>query len=370
MKSIFISLGLLTSSADIADMKVDHYGFVKASLMVTEDLDTNSRTKPFFAENETSSSAADKESGTYLSTTQSRWGMKVSNGSKVTGKFEFDLDANVSGNNKNGASSLANGRIRQANISYKVSSNGTINFGKKWTVFMGALPNTVGFTRVNFFAGNSGFLLDGVDYTHNLGNTTLKVELANTGSDDNAQVSTPTSTLVVNHKMGNHMVGAAYTMASIDASKTDATNNKDSDAAGMKLYYSGKFGKLSAVAEYTMGENLGSIHTGFLGSASDTTDTKVEATGYFASLRYSLEKCSLYGGYGMNELDDSTQVASSGSTSGVSSNTLMTVGYDTMLDKNLKFFVEYNGFETDFTSGSTTTSTKAKLYELGMVFNF
>jgi hypothetical protein len=349
----------------------NHYGFVKASYMMTDGIAAGSEHKPFFAINDAATTDLQDAQKSYISSTESRWGMTANNGSKTSAKFEFDLDAGQT----NGAASMSNARVRQANISYKVSENGTITFGKKWTKFMGVLPATVGFTRVNFFAGNTGFLVDGFDYTHKMGMTDIALELANlpnsdaTGTDnrDISLVSSPITTLAVNHKMGDHKIGLAHTMATLTREDV-GTGYEDAAASGTKLYWAGKYNDLHVNLEYTAGSNLGNIQTGALAKAGTTSDEDLKSTAYFLSLKYAQPEWSVYGGYGTDAYTDEEEAGDAGK----SGNTMMTLGFDKKLDDGLVFFIEHNAFTTAYYSAADDESedSNGALTELGMIYKF
>ncbi|MFT6632460.1 MAG: hypothetical protein ACJAS4_002423 [Bacteriovoracaceae bacterium] len=367
MKKIIIATALCAATGASAATTVNTYGFVKASYMMADkivgsDRTTESVQKPFFA-NDDSATDPEKEAKSYISSTNSRWGMNANNGSRTSAKFEFDLDAGQT----NGAASMSNARVRQAHLSYKASENGTITFGKKWTKFMGVLPETIGFTRVNFWAGNTGFLVDGFDYTHKMGMTDFAIELANS-SDDANLVSTPTATIVVNHKMGEHKIGLAYTTAELKHKSLDEANNKDSSASGTKVYWAGKYNSINVNLEYTMGSNLGSIHTGALGRSSNTSDDEIKETAYFLSVKYTQPEWNVYGGYGVDTLDKEEEAGNTG----VSKNALMTIGFNKTLDEGLTFFVEQNAFTTSHYDSTDEKSedSNGSLTEIGMLYKF
>ena len=370
MKKILIATGLCTSMVAGAATTFNHYGFVKASYMMTNQVKDGSEHQPFLAQNDPN--GHQEEPKAYIAAGQTRWGMTAANGSKTTAKLEFDLE----GSQTNGATSASATRIRQANITYKMSENGTLTFGKKWTKFMGVLPATYGFTRVNFYAGNNGFFVDGLDYTHQMGKTELSIELADTNpgivagssSDDVNLVSTPTTTLVLNHKIGDHKVGLAHTMSELKYKSLDEDNNKDSSASGTKVYWAGKYNMLHVAAEYFTGSNLGSIHTGALGKAAATTDDEVKESGYFLSLKYAISDWSVFTGYGIDELNKEEEAGDGGA----SKNSLIRLGFDKVLDPGLTAFVEYDAYTTSYYVAADDESEdfNGSAIEIGMVYKF
>lgn len=315
-------------------------------------------------------SELEKESRGQISIKQSRWGFVAKTGENTSAKFEFDLDGESG--NTNGATASSTGiiRVRQANLSQKFFGGaGTLTLGKKWTKFMGVLPHTYSYTTVNFFAGNTGFLVDGVDYTHNFGNVSASLELSNMGDNTTTKVSGPVKTLTVDYKNDMMRVGASYTMASLNQRVQDTTNNKDSDAMGAKLYASFKLVKnFDFRAEYYTGENLKSIHTGAVESAVATDAKDYKESGYFVSAKYNFGMAGLYASYGSSEADNARDVAVSASE--VVSNSLTRVGVDTK-HHGVHYYIEYQGFDTEYAMTTTTTkSFDSSLIELGLVYKF
>ena len=373
MKKLLLSTALCTAVSAQAAVTVKHYGFVKAAYTMSDKTDgaasgTEVAHKPFFAQDSDASTDYEKAPKSYITTTQSRWGMLADGGSKTSARFEFDLDNGQT----NGADSLTTARIRQANIIYKPTENDVIEFGKKWSVFMGVLPHTKGFTRVYFWAGNSGFFTNGVDWTHSFGNTDLILDLSNTDNGDTSKersgyVDSPVASIVLNHKMGDHKFGIAHTTAELKQKELNSTY-KNSKASGTKVYWAGKFDSLSVAAEYSMGSNLGSIQTGDLGKATTTTDDEVKTSAYFLSLKYAADGWAVYGGHGMNAMND-IEDAGDGK---VAKNQLSTLGFDYTLDEGLTFFVEHNMFTTSFyrSADDETEDYQGGFTELGMVYVF
>lgn len=363
MKKAIIAVGLCSASLTYAAVNTDMYGFVKASYMMTDKIKQANTWKPFYANDGEVASDLDNEARTQLSSTNSRWGFTANNGSKTSAKFEFDLDASAG----SGAQSLSTGRVRQAHLVYKMSEDGTITFGKKWTTFTGVNPFTYQATKISFNAGNNGFLVDGVEYARKMGDTNFSVELAQNSDTDVTQLSAPTITLDLGQKFGDHKIGLAYTTANLKH-KTVSDTDKDSTATGTKLYYAGKFGATSAVFQYTMGSNLGSIHTGGLGKAVAATDDEIKETGILASAKYAGDDWSIFGSYGVSELAKAEEAGSAG----IAKNALMSLGFDKNLDEGLTVFVEHLAFTTGYyvLADDKVKDSTGSLTEIGMRFKF
>lgn len=369
MKKIIIAAGLCTSMVASAATTTTMYGFLKGSYTMSDKIavgagkPANAGYKPFFANTSEGATDLQEEQKALFTSANSRWGMNVANGSKTTAKFEFDLD----GAQSNGTEGMSNARVRQANLTYRISENATLTMGKKWTKFLTVVPVTYGATRAFFWSGNTGFMVDGIDYTRKMGATSFSFELANSGNDEVNLVSTPTMTALIGHKFGDHNVGLAHTTANLKY-KTVADTNKDSTATGTKLFWKGAFGATKASLQYTMGSNLGSIQVGALGTAAAANDEEIKETTIMASVKHAFGEMSVFAGYGVDELAKEEEATDGG----VSKNALMTLGFDKTLDAGLTVFVEHNMFTTshyvaadDKSEDSTGTMT-----EIGMMYKF
>jgi len=365
-KILLMSTIAVMSTASLAE--ISHYGFIKGAYLSTDKELSHSDKKPFWVTDKTGASDLQKEGRSQFSFTQSRWGLKAKH-DKISGKIEFDLDGENANKNGDASSDLGIIRVRQANMSYKVTDNGTFTFGKKWTKFMGILPHTYSYTKVFFFAGNTGFLIDGADYTHKFGDLSVAFEMSNIPDNATRKVSAPIMTANVDYKNDMFRGGFAYTRASLDQKVLDTTNNKDSDAMGMKLY-----GALTMVsnldfrAEYYTGKNLKSIHTGALATASATDAKDYEEKGYFVSAKYKFSTCSVFAGYGSAEFDK----ASEAGASALSANTLTHFGFDHKLEENLTAFAQYEGFNSTWNQADANSKkdSKGRLIEVGLVYKF
>jgi hypothetical protein len=346
---------------------VTNYGFVQAGYVMADNVAVGATTKAQVAMNdETTATGIDEEAKAAFTSATSRWGMNASNGSKTTGKLEFDLNAGQA----SGVASSTVIRVRQAHMAYKMSENATITMGKKWTKFMGVNPFTMAATRVSFGGGNNGFIVDGIDYTRMMGNTSFSVELSNVPGDANvtavntSQVSGTVKTINVDHKMGAHKFGLAHTMADLNHEDVLSTN-KDSKASGTKVYWAGTFGATAMNFQYTAGSNLGSIHTGALASASATNDEDIKETGIILSAKHSMESWSVFGSYGVSELAKEEEAGT-----GIAKNTIMSLGFDHKLDAGLVAFVEHQAFTTGYYVTDEVKNSAASTTEIGMKYTF
>lgn len=363
MKKIIIATALCAATGASAATTVNTYGFVKAGYVMSTNVGNSSDVKAYFADNEDAATDLSEEARSTFTSANSRWGVTANNGSMTSGKLEFDLD----GAQASGATSGSNIRVRQANMTYKMSDAASITMGKKWTKFAGVHPFTYAHTRVSYNAGNTGFIQDGIDYTRTMGNTSFSLELTNSGDADVNIVSGPIKTLHVGHKMGDHNFGLAYTMADLKH-KTVADANEDSSATGTKVYWAGKFAATSINFEYTMGSNLKSIHTGAFGAAAAGNDEEIKSTSMFLSAKHQMDGMSVFGSYGTAAFDKEEEAGNAGA----SKNTLMSVGFDKTLDDGLVAFVEHQMFTTGYYNATDDESTDStgSVTEFGMKYSF
>jgi len=369
MKKMAIVICTLISSSTLA--QISHYGFIKGSYLRTDKQLTNDY-KVFSVGNTDNYTNLQKESRGQFSFKQSRWGLKGKKGKKLSALMEFDLDGQSG--NSNGAVATSTGiiRVRQANLTYKVIEDGTINFGKKWTKFVGLLPHTYSVTTVNFKSGNTGFLVDGLDYTHQLGDVALALELHNMGTGDDTTNKVSGPVMVANLEYDDEVlkVGLAYTQAELKHKIQNEATNEDSTATGMKIYTSTKaVDGLDFRAEYYMGENLASIHTGALASAVTTDAKKYEEKGYFTSAKYSFGDMGIFAGHGSTEFNQKEEAG----LGNISGNTMTRFGFDTKLDKGITAFIEYQMFKTTINDSSVVTTNKdyeGNLIDIGLFYKF
>jgi hypothetical protein len=346
-------LGMSTASA-----AVSHYGFVKGSYLMNTNA-TSRVDKPFFAGNTT-----DAEGQSLFSVAQSRYGFKLDEADGLSGKFEFDLD----GATHSGATTGASLRIRQAHVGIALGENQKLTFGKKWTAFMGVLPHTYAMTKVYLFTGNTGFLVDGIDYTYNKGPIRFTAELMNSGTADVNLYSSPVMNFAFDYKMGDNKVGVALASATLAHTKVDATN-EDSGASGTKLYYHGMMGALDLRFEYYMGSNLKSIHTGAMAPAAAADAEAYSESGYFLSAKYQMEKWGIFGGMGSGSYTEPEKAG----VSNASANSIMTVGVDKKVGAKGTFFFEYSGYTTaynDATDATQSESMTGSLMDIGFLYKF
>lgn len=381
MKSLYATL-LLTAlyTQSFADTKVSAYGFGKISYLSTSrEFDADH--KPIGVAS-TNGKTSQEESLMTTSRSQftakhSRFGMNVDNSLGIKLKFEFDLDGE--NGNRTGVATSDSGilRVRQANLAYQVSESGTLTIGKKWDIFSPLMPHTYQVTTIQLWSGNTGFITDGIDYTHKVGSATLAAELKNIGADSTTiKLSGPAATIRADYKISDQLIGFSALAGSLEYKKQDVTapyDDRNRSIEGYNLYYNGKFiDQLDIVAEYYSGKNLGGAMVGALAQASKaqaSVDAKGEESGYYVSLKYKFEKSAIYGGLGQAEFEDES-LAANHSRTGLVSNELSRFGYEQTLMENVTLYLEGAHVNSGYYENSRVKKYNGTYYDLGLMARF
>lgn len=403
MKKLAIAgLATVVSTAAVAD--VQWYGFLKGDVTRADKMDNDH--KPYYATAKgTEYSKYDKQTHSVMSFRDSRLGAKMSNGSKVSGVLEFDFDGESS-KDTDGVSSSDSGMIRwrQANISYKIGSNGTLTFGKKWSAFSALNQHTMQVTQVGLYQGNTGYIHDGIEYKHMMGDLGLTFELGGSDADDSAadkranKISNPSMTFRLDYKLADHTFGFAYAMASKNLKKSDndltddagtkATNfDEDADITAMKLFGDMNFGMTNVRFEYAQGKNA--VGTGWLSKAilndvvaaanvNDPTKlTDVEETAMWLSAKHTMGKSAVWARHGVTEITNADKAGGAAANriaaGKVVKNAVTGLGYSRELDEGFKVYAEYSMVTTDRvkTKGTTeTNSDDGTVLDFGMMYSF
>lgn len=362
-----------------AEIKLEGYGFIKASYIGTTD-EFNVDAKPVFVKstNGITGNAKDgMESGRgQFMIKHSRFGVNATSGEKLSMKLEFDLDGNNDNNVGVTSSDLGIFRARQANFSYKLSENGTLTVGKKWEIFSPVGPHSYQYTTIQFWAGNTGFITDGADYVHKIGNASIAAEIKNLGStgsgigSDVMELSGPAMTLRADYRVAGQYFGAAvlYSNAKFEDAIAATAGDKDAKIHGYNVFYNGKFGSTDVVAEYYYGQNLGSAVTGAL-SLAKPNGRKNKDQGYYVSVKHQFEALGVYGGYGKAELKDEANSAGN-SFGNLASNEFMRLGVDYAVDKNFTVYFEGSRVNSGFYEGASVKKYDGIFYDLGVVAKF
>ncbi|CAN5505114.1 hypothetical protein BH10BDE1_BH10BDE1_12860 [soil metagenome] len=382
-----ISRALITGAIFIAgasqahaEVKASIYGFLKADYYGTSN-EFNTDAKPFNVLS-TSGQPLREASRGQLSMKQSRFGINVDNESKLKGKFEFDLDGEA--NNTVGAVTSSTGflRVRQANISYKVSDEGTLTIGKKWDIFSPLQPHSYQMTMIQWWSGNTGFLTDGIDYLHKMEHMSFAAELKNAGGNpanaaDNTTVklSLPIATVRGDYSFSDQLIGLSYMYGKLNYSRQDVTapfDTQDANVNALNVYWNGKFGATDVVAEYYTGINVGAGVVGGLSQpslAQATANRTDDESGFYVSGKHQFDGFSIFGGYGRADFSDKN-AAPTNSINGLVSNETYRLGADCDLDAGTKAFVEVAHLKSSFLEVGDTRDYEGSWWNVGLLARF
>jgi hypothetical protein len=363
-----------------ADVSASVYGFLKADYYGTSN-EFNTDAKPFNVLTASGQPLREASRG-QLSMKQSRFGINVDNESKLKGRFEFDLDGES--NNTVGAVASSTGifRVRQANIAYKVSDEGTLTIGKKWDIFSPLQPHSYQMTMIQFWSGNTGFLTDGIDYVHKLENMSFAAELKNAGgypasAADNTTVklSLPIATIRGDYSFSDQLIGLSYMYGKLNYSRQDVAapfNTQDANVNAVNVYWNGKFGATDVVAEFYTGTNVGGGVVGGLAQPSlgqAVTNPTNDESGFYVSGKHQFEGFAVFGGYGRADFSDKNAAPTS-SINGLVSNETFRVGADYDLDIGTKAFVEVAHLKSSFLEAGDTRGYEGSWWNLGLIARF
>lgn len=394
-KTFIVALLTMAHVPAFAEITAQLYGFAKVDYLYT-DREFAQDQKPISVPSDAALTGSAKDLNgadrSQFSARHSRFGINVDNGSKTKGKFEFDMDGQSSsvtsaGNTVGVASSdLGIFRVRQANIIYKSSDEGTITLGKKWEIFSPLAPHSYQMTTIQFWAGNTGFITDGIDYTSKNDVYSWAVELKNATTNvapntaltgNTIKLSGPIVSARGDYKfMETQMIGLSAEAGKLEYAKQDITNPaagwKNPSVSGVNLYYNGKFGTTDVVAEIYQGKNLGAGVTGALvmpSTGGSAASPKNEEMGYYVSVKYGFDQSSVYGGYGAAKLSEEKDAAAESFRS-IASNSFARLGFDRLIDTNVTFYLELSQITTGYYEGSETKTYAGGFYDLGIIAKF
>lgn len=362
-----------------AETTMQWYGFAKVSYLATET-EFDADHKPVSVRSTaglTPEAESLRKSGRgQVTAKHSRFGVTGDNGEGFKARLEFDLDGEAGNNVGVTASNLGILRVRLANFSYNVSENGTLTFGKKWEIFSPLQPHTYQFTTIQFWAGNTGFLTDGIDYIHKAGDATYAVELKNIGADaDTIKLSGPALTVRGDYKFGDHLLGVSALGGKLAYAKQDIVapfDDQDRAISGFNVYYSGKMGDATEViAEIYGGKNLGGALVGALAQAPKAqaaVDAKGEDNGGYISVKHKFETSAIYGGFGRASYNEETSTASS--RSALLQNGLARIGYDRSVAANTIFYAEFASVNSTYVEAGEKKSYPGGYLDVGVVARF
>ena len=379
MKKTFIAPMLLgVTSSLYAKTDVQFYGFLKASYMSAKDLSNDY--KPFFAkENASSEPSYDDANHAQISVKQSRLGMNIGTGGRASGKLEFDFDGEAG--NTHGATSSDKGifRTRILEVDYQIGDNGLLKAGKKWDSFAGVHPHSYGMTLAQLYQGNTGFLTEAVEYKHKFGNWSASAQLQTLGDVPAYKVSSPIVTTLINYKAEKHLAG--FAVKSGEANTKDAQGTqRNVDIFGAKIYYSGEFNGVGAIAEAYSGNNLGAATTGAslgnltpanIGSNSGPAENgeDLKEWGYFCSVKKYFKKWGVFAGYGHVKITNPKDSLGDGAKA---TNSATRLGFDYAAEKDLSLFAELTEIETGYyqVAKDKEEIEKGRLIDIGLLYRF
>lgn len=387
MKKLALTAAALVcmgQSSAHAEIKTSIYGFVKAEYYGTSN-EFNSDHKPLNVLS-TSGQPLREASRGQLSVKQSRFGINVDNESRIKMKFEFDLDGQAGNTVGVTSSDVGFFRVRQANLVYKVSDQGTITVGKKWDIFSPLQPHSYQMTTIQFWSGNTGFLTDGIDYVHKLENMSFAAELKNAGGNpanasDNTTVklSLPIATVRGDITFSDQLLGLSYMYGKLNYSRQDVAapfDTQDAAISAVNLYWNGKFGATDVVVEGYTGANVGAGVVGGLGglltpttTATTTPRTTNEELGYYASVKHAFDGFALFGGYGRADFSEKAN-APTNSFQGLVSNETIRLGADMDIDTGVKGFVEVAHLKSSYFEVGDTRNYEGTFWDVGLLARF
>lgn len=362
-----------------AEPTIQWYGFAKVSYLATgTEFDADHKPVSVLSTAGLTPEAESlrKTGRAQITAKHSRFGVTGDNGDSFKARLEFDLDGEPGNQVGVTSSNLGILRVRLANFSYAVNENGTITFGKKWEIFSPVQPHTYQFTTIQFWAGNTGFLTDGIDYIHKSGDATYAVELKNIGADPaTLKLSGPALTLRGDYKFGEHLLGLSVLGGKLAYAKQDVVapfSDQDRQISGVNVYYSGKISdRTEIIAEIYGGKNLGAAVVGALAQAPKAqaaTDAKGEDNGGYISVKHKFETWALYGGIGRASYNEETSVASSRNS--LLQNAMARIGMDHTFSANTVFYTELASVNSTYVEASEKKSYTGGYLDVGVVARF
>ncbi|MCO4754227.1 MAG: hypothetical protein KC478_07080, partial [Bacteriovoracaceae bacterium] len=323
------------------------------------------------------SSDFDDQAKGQISVKSSRFGLKFNNESKTSGQIELDFDGEKGNSPGVLKSDSGNIRTRIIRIDHKLSENGTVSIGKIWDNFLATIPHTYSPTMIQYFQGNNGFITEAIQYAHKFGKLDTNFQLQTIGTD-NYTVSTPLLSGKLKYNLGDHYVGVAYKMGTVNTE--DGSGAAESvDTSGAKVFYSGNIKNTNIKAEYHTGTNLGASVVGasLANLSSSNVATSSPATGgddikehgYLVSVKHNFDKFGIFAGYGVSEITNAKDVVADGK---ISKNSAIRYGADYKVDEKLTFFAEVTNITTDYwsTADEEGKDQSGSFMDVGLLYLF
>jgi hypothetical protein len=353
---MFILLLLISSqtafSTTLKGFRPEFYGFIKSSAMYsTEALGSYHNinlSAPTHAVAQTRS--ADKTSRISFQTQQSRAGVNLQKGKDVSGKLEFDfIDFN-----KSSPTVQMNPRVRIAAITY-AKDNQKFIIGQDWDLFSPVTAYTYDYVGLYFYAGNTGFMRQQVQYLLNKENWEYGVALGMAGNNpgvvdsDLELAKSPSYSARISHLITDGRLGISGIYSRLNY---QTTNGRGHDAFGANAFFERNYDLWMIKSEAYYGKNLANLGALSIGKGTDSKDVK-EFGGNITLQRKLAEKCLLFGGLGMAKVDNASEITPYAlNTSnvitqpGIRNNFLARLGYEYLLSDDLSFLTEISRYET------------------------
>jgi len=375
------SMLALTIAPTQAEFDINVYGILKTSVVSASQqvssFSKNTHSAVTHASAVDTTNAAtqrySKERRTSFQTQQSRIGLFLKTGRKVSGRFEVDFidftqSTHASGNQT---------RIRIASIDYKFSDKLTLTTGQKWLSFVGVVPYMNNLVQASYYSGNSGFIgqeaslkyaTEHVDFYG-----TILAKGKNT-TDTQTQTelgSLPGVSFRADWKLSNGIIGVAAIAAKMetDALEANVSNNyENGNAFAYKIFTKMNIGDLDFRAEIFQGQNTENLALLALGGSAyqSTTNTNVKTWGGFTTAAYKFNPThTVYSGLGYVTNSDAA-----GRSLSLASNKMARIGYEYHLGDGAKLFFEDSQYSTKHVVGNSYKSYDANVAELGLMWFF
>jgi hypothetical protein len=391
MGSSLLATGLLVSAASAAPEVppappapplVTAYGIFKPEFVMANGVETFGKIS-FAAPTAAAHPVADPlhdEWADSFQLQQSRFGLKVGEGTDLQGRLEIDfVDF---GFNQSSPIQAAHPRLRLAYVSYTASPGHKLTLGQQWDIFSPLNPATTNMVGASFMAGNSAFIRPQFIYTYGTGegieiSAALGMQRQNAGAAMNTVEYglLPSVALQAGYRMGKTWFGASVIATS---AQTVPPPNEDSRMAfGANLFASlALTDMLSLGVEGYVAKNGGDLGLLTLSNTSATATEELTDAGGFvsATLKFS-DMISLWvlGGVAMvlNSDDvplgytrDATGLATRSGISGIERNVNLRATLLATPTKGLDFYLEPFMFLTKHKVGTITVTTPTGMMDV------
>jgi hypothetical protein len=292
---------------------------------------------------------------------QSRFGLKYNPSAQVRGQVEIDFLSTSNAAPTTGSSP----RLRMAKVEYEAVKNLTVFLGQDWDLFSPLNPFGYNYVGNSFRAGNAGFfrqqlgvLTKPMEHLEAAASVGMGVPDSGITSDQADELSTkPVYQLRAAYVDGKNRAGLSgvYSQISYATVTNTSISPVQSKAMGLNAFAEGAMGNFELKAEAFMGQNLQNINMFTIGLANTNLKT-VEETGGYISLKYHIQKASVWGTVGGDFMSHTAEISSAAAgTKGMLSNRAIKLGADYALTDKLKAFYEASLFDTKYFNANATT---------------